>query len=247
LKIASKRYVDPESPAKNGRASDNYWRGIFFSGTGVTTLPLSPASVSMAANSARIHDHDAATMKLPVRTLLFCTLISLAGCESGDAPDRKPATTAATVDPAGMQAEATADDRAALEAIKGLPEQERQQAYLQELQNPSPEIRAAAAKKIKPVGAALNRLTDMLVYDPSPEVRIATTWSLEVSEEAEVPQAQAALVRCLQDKDLNVVVECIQSLAYMGNESAVVHLQPLLTHPDERVRKAAMDAVEFLQ
>lgn len=186
-------------------------------------------------------------MKLSVRILLFCTLTCLAGCESGDAPDRKPATSDASVGPAGEPAAAAEDEPAAIKAIKALPESERQQAYLQELQNPAPEIRAAAAKEIEPVGAALDRLTDMLVNDPSPEVRIATTWSLEVSENAELPQALDALVKCLADKNLNVVVECIESLAYAGDETTIVHLQPLLTHQDERVRAAAFEAVRYLQ
>jgi HEAT repeat protein len=212
-----------------------------------------PAAVRNAgeqghANPARVHPQDAATMKLSLRILLFSTLICLAGCESGGGdPDRKPATPAATVGPAGEPATAAEDEPAAIMAIKELPESERQQAYLQELQNPAAEIRAAAAKKIKPVGAALDRLTEMLANDPSPEVRIATTWSLEVSENAELPQALDALVKCLGDTNLNVVVECIESLAYAGDETTIVHLQPLLTHQDARVRAAAFEAVRFLQ
>ena len=220
-------------------------------------------------NPARIHDQGAATMKLPVRTLLYCILISLAACESSDAPDRKPTTPAATVAPASRPAEpaggntdsvplatdtidnhrkeATADDMARPKVIKELSAYDQQQAYLQELQNPSPEIRAAAAKKIKPVGDALNQLTDMLVNDSSPEVRIATTWSLEMTENAQLPQVLDALVKCLQDKDLNVVVECIQSLKFLGDQTTIVHLQPYLTHQDAEVRNAAFEAVRFLQ
>jgi hypothetical protein len=302
-------------------------------------------------------------MKLPVRTLLFCTLISLAACESGDAPERKSATPAATVDPASVPvdpaagktagtpldsgqylvdlsdgavsiranrvdelalfegvaeaagfalltgeidwkvvsveihaetlhaavvelvkaypyeivyapvegsreevlsevvigeplltaapdskpAAAAADDLPAIAAIKALPEHERQQAYLQELQNSSAEIRAASAKEIKPVGDAVNRLADMIVNDPSPEVRIATTWSLETADEPERQQALDALVQCLADKDFNVVAECIRSLAFLADESSVVHLQPLLTHQDETVRNEAFEAIKWIQ
>ena len=303
-----------------------------------------------------------ATMKLPVRILLACTLLSLAACESGDAPGNRSSTPDATVEPAGAPAEETArpgsvpldsgqylvdltgdkvsiranevdelalfqgvakaagfklltgdmdwkvvsvdikagtlhaalvellgdypyeivyapvegngeevlsevvigepqmtvteddapaetasEELAAIEAIKQLPEHERQQAYLQELENTSAEIRAAAAKKIKPQGAAVNRLADMIVQDPSPEVRIATTWSLEKSRGEEIPRARDAMVQCLQDEDLDVVIECIQSLAYLDDEAAIVHLQPLLTHPDEDVRHEAFKAIRWLE
>lgn len=147
----------------------------------------------------------------------------------------------------GKPAEPVDEDLAALAAIEEYPEHERQLAYLQELQNPSPKIRAAAAKKVKPVGDALNQLTDMLVNDSSPEVRIATTWSLETSEDAELPQARDALVQCLQDKNLDVVVECIQSLEFLDDAEAIVHLQPLLTHQDAEVRNAAFEAIRWME
>ena len=96
-----------------------------------------------------------------------------------------------------------AANKALLKDIEELSEDGQQQAYLQQLQNPDTEIRATAAKKVKPVGDAFYTLTDMLVKDPSPEVRIATTWALEMSDD---PLAIEALVKCLQDKDTAVVV-----------------------------------------
>jgi hypothetical protein len=143
--------------------------------------------------------------------------------------------------------EGAVDTLAAHKAIKNLTEYDQQYAYLKELDDPSPEIRAAAAKKIKPVGDAMNRLTDMVVNDPSPEVRIATTWSLEVSDPPESEKALQALVKCLQDKGFNVVVECIQSLSFLGDETTVVYLQPMLTHQDEGVRTEALKAIGSLQ
>jgi HEAT repeat protein len=147
----------------------------------------------------------------------------------------------------GEPAEPVDEALAAIEAIEELPEHERELAYLEALQDPAPRIRAAAAKQIQPVGDGLEQLTDMIVNDPSPEVRIATTWSLEKSEEADRPQAAHALVKCLADEDLNVVVECIESLAFLDDESTIVHLQPLLTHRDEEVRNAAFEAIQWMQ
>lgn len=123
----------------------------------------------------------------------------------------------------------------------------QQLAYLEKLQDPTPEIRAAAAKKIRPTSDNLPIMTDLLANDPSPEVRIAATWSLEVSEDAEAPQAIAALVKCLDDKDYSVVKECVDSLGFIGDETTIVYLQPLMTHPDEDVRSAALEAIRFLQ
>jgi hypothetical protein len=147
----------------------------------------------------------------------------------------------------GKPAEPVDEDLAAVEAIKEFPEHERQQAYLEALQNSSPKIRVVAAKRIKSEGAGLERLTDMIVNDPSPEVRIATTWSLEKAEGAERPQARDALVQGLADKDLEVVVECIQSLAFLDDPESIVHLQPLLTHGDKEVRNEAFEAIRWME
>ena len=120
----------------------------------------------------------------------------------------------------------------------------QQRAYIQQLQNPRAEVRAAAAKEIEPVGDALYVLTDMLVTDPSPEVRIATIGALENSDD---PLAVEALVKCLQDENPDVIVECIQALDFLGDETTVHHLEPLLTHYDPTVNAAAAEAIESLQ
>ena len=146
---------------------------------------------------------------------------------------------------------ASKDDAAAnkawLKEIEALSKDGQQLAYTQQLQNPDTEIRAMAAKKVKPVGDTFGMLTDMLVNDPSPEVRIATTWSLEMSDDQQVPAAIEALVKCLQDEDPAVVVECINSLDFLGDETTVQYLAPMLTHADEDVRGAAADAIKSLQ
>jgi HEAT repeat protein len=42
-------------------------------------------------------------------------------------------------------------------------------------------------------------------------------------------------------------VECIKSLSFLGDETTVVYLQPMLTHPDEGVRTEALEAIGSLQ
>jgi HEAT repeat protein len=75
-------------------------------------------------------------------------------------------------------------------------------------------------------------------------VRIATTWALEMTD---APRAVEALVKCLSDEDPAVVVECIRSLEFLGDETTVEYLIPMLSHEDEDVRSAAADAIKSLQ
>ena len=119
-----------------------------------------------------------------------------------------------------------------------------QRAYIQQLQNPQAEIRAAAAEDVDPVGDAFYLLTDMLLKDPSPEVRIAASETLEESDD---PLAVAALVKGLQDEDPAVILQCIESLDLLGDETTVQHLEPLLTHYDPNVNAAAAEVIESLQ
>ena len=151
----------------------------------------------------------------------------------------------------GLSAAATSDSKDTEAANKSTPgnieeppEDGEQQTYIQQLQSPQAEVRAAAVEEVEPVGDALNLLTDMLVKDPSPEVRIATSEALEDSDD---PLAVAALVKCLQDEDPVVIVQCIESLDLLGDETTVQHLEPLLTHYDPGVNAAAAEAIEALQ
>jgi len=149
---------------------------------------------------------------------------------SAGTPDSDAAPTTGDAAPAGSP-----DDPAG----PGLP-----QAALQELRSPSAEVRARAVKDIEPAGDALYVLSDLIVNDPAPEVRIAVTRALEFSED---PLAIQALASCLKDTDIPVVIECITTLEHIGDRSSVVHLQPLLMHYDASVRDTAAAAIESLQ
>ena len=135
-------------------------------------------------------------------------------------------------------------DKAPFNDIEDPSEDGQQQAYIQALQSPKAEVRAAATVEVEPVGDAFYLLTDMLVKDPSPEVRIATSETLEESDD---PLAIQALVKCLQDENPAVIVACIQALDFLGDETTVQHLEPLLTHYDPNVNAAAAEAIEALQ
>jgi hypothetical protein len=151
----------------------------------------------------------------------------------------------------GLSAAAISDSKDTDAANKATPtdidetsEDSEQQAYIRQLQSPQTEVRAAAVEEVEPVGDALHVLTDMLVKDPSPEVRIATSEALEDSDD---PLAVAALVKCLQDEDPVVIVACTQALDFLGDETTVQHLEPLLTHYHPGVNAAAAEAIEALQ
>jgi hypothetical protein len=151
----------------------------------------------------------------------------------------------------GLSAATISDSKDNESANKSTPrnieepsEDGEQQTYIQQLQSPQAGVRAAAVEEVEPVGDALYLLTDMLVKDPSPRVRIATSETLEDSDD---PLAVVALVKCLQDEDPAVIVRCIESLNSLGDETTVVHLEPLLTHYDPNVNAAAAEAIEALQ
>lgn len=118
------------------------------------------------------------------------------------------------------------------------------QAYLSLLLDPSPGVRADAAESIEATGIALDYLAWIITSDPSPEVRMAATYSLENSDD---PRAVDILIMGLGDADPEVLVEVIDSLEFLDNRSTVPYLQPLLDHPDGDVRDAAESAIESLR
>jgi hypothetical protein len=146
--------------------------------------------------------------------------VSAAGARDADAePPRDHRTTRV-----GSAAAETLRDH----WVPGDPEPEADE-LLARLDDPDPEIRLRAVIEIEPDGEA--------------RVRAATTASLGSAERY---GAMEALVWALDDPDPEVVLEVIDSLEFAGDASNVWHLEPLLTHPDPRVRDAAADAIDFL-
>ena len=114
---------------------------------------------------------------------------------------------------------------------------------LAQLKDADPEQRVRAALALDAEGAGLSALMGALENDPDPRVRAATTVSLEESEELAAVQA---LVGALDDPEPEVVIEVLDSLEFAGDESTVIYVQPLLSHPDPRVRQAAGNAMKLL-
>jgi HEAT repeats len=126
----------------------------------------------------------------------------------------------------------------------GVAPSEKQQIGLNQLLDPSAKRRAEAAENIEATGTALDYLTQLLVSDPSPEVRAAAAHTLADSED---PRAMDALITALEDQDVSVLVEVIDALGFAGNKATINRLQPFLEHSDEDVRDAAESAIELLE
>jgi hypothetical protein len=114
---------------------------------------------------------------------------------------------------------------------------------LAQLKDADPEQRVRAALALEAEGAGLTALMNALEHDADPRVRAATTVSLEESEDFAALQA---LVSALDDPEPEVVIEVLDSLEFAGDESTVIYVQPLLSHPDPRVRQAAGNALQLL-
>jgi HEAT repeat protein len=54
-------------------------------------------------------------------------------------------------------------------------------------------------------------------------------------------------VRALSDSDPEVVLEAIDALEFVGDENVAGDLRRLSDHPNQEVREAAEDALEYLQ
>jgi len=115
---------------------------------------------------------------------------------------------------------------------------------LNELRSSDPEVRADAVYDIEPEGVGLRYLLDTL-SDPDPEVRISVISQLEDADEE--PEAIAGLVTALGDENAEVVIEAIDAIEFVGDSSQIRDLQRYSDHPNEEVREAIADAIEYLE
>jgi hypothetical protein len=112
------------------------------------------------------------------------------------------------------------------------------------LDSPDPEERADAAEWIDLEGTTLERMISLLESDPDAEVRATIVDRLG---EEDSPAAIAALSIALRDSDSEVVLRAIEILEFEAGAWLIPELERLLSHPDEEVREAAQDAIEFLE
>ena len=130
-------------------------------------------------------------------------------------------------------------------ALKSYRDGERlsEEEALASLDAEDPEQRVRALLALEPEGEGLDALVRAIESDPDPRVRAAATVGLEEGEDFAALQA---LVGALDDPEPEVVIEVLDSLEFAGDESLAPKIEPLLAHPDARVRQAAGNAMQML-
>ena len=76
-------------------------------------------------------------------------------------------------------------------------------------------------------------------------MRISVISQLEDADEE--PEAIAGLVTALGDDNPEVVIEAIDAIEFVGDSSQIRDLQRYSDHPNEEVREAIADAIEYLE
>jgi hypothetical protein len=133
-------------------------------------------------------------------------------------------------------------------ALKAFADEDASEALSEEdalalMASEDADARLRAVLALEGEGAGLAALTSAIERDPDPRVRAAATVGLEDSEEVIAIQA---LLGALDDPHPEVIIEAIDSLEFAADASIVPQLQPLLSHPDPRVRQAAANAIRLL-
>jgi hypothetical protein len=164
----------------------------------------------------------------------------------GSAPERKKARADAIREKlrAMREGRVTEEQRAELDARR--EEKARSQAdLLEQLRSSTPDMRIEAVNGIEPEGPALTTLNGLLADDPDSRVRVAVAEQLG---NADGYAAVSALVSALDDSDPTVVLQALDSLQFIGDDT----LAPILKakcggHAEPKVREACAEAAEFVE
>jgi hypothetical protein len=133
-------------------------------------------------------------------------------------------------------------ERLRQEAMEARREHEAQ--VTRDLESPDSWVRADAARQIEAEGDGITRLSQILADDPNAEVRAAAASQLSDSDSA---GSINSLLTALNDPSTIVILEALDSLLFAGNETIIPSIEPLLDHPEEIVREAAGDTIDFLE
>ena len=113
-----------------------------------------------------------------------------------------------------------------------------------DLESPDAWVRADAAQQIDAAGDGIGRLSKLLADDPDVEVRVAAAGQLSDSNSA---GSMNSLLAALGDPSTEVILEALDSLQFVGDETLIPAIQPLLGHPDAEVRDTAADTIDLLE
>jgi len=177
--------------------------------------------------------------------VMYALMLAGSGCSSDQAPSQGAGEATDVTPPAQITSDPAPalapSEVAAQHGYVAEPLSEEDLILLKQLGDPSAEVREEAAEDIQATGIALDALARIITTDPSPDVRVAATYSLKESED---PGAVDVLILGLDDKDPEVLEEVIDGLWLLGDPRALPHLQRMLDHPNEDVRDAAEYALE---
>jgi len=123
-------------------------------------------------------------------------------------------------------------------------EKQTEAEIARDLESSDAATRAEAVSSMRSESDNLPKLSDLMLHDPSPEVRAAAAERLGGVGSNE---AVNALLRGLGDPDPHVVLSAIDALNFAGDQTVVPDLKNLLQHPDPKVREAAKQAIESLE
>ncbi|MDJ0866755.1 MAG: HEAT repeat domain-containing protein [Myxococcota bacterium] len=131
----------------------------------------------------------------------------------------------------------SAEERQAALAARAEREAQRREENLELLDSEDAELRAEATGFLdsdEPADRA--RLAELLTGDPDARVRAEAARQLSFGA---AESAAPALLAALGDPDPQVVVDALEALSWSEDPDVVVQVEPLLQHPDEKVRTQA--------
>ncbi len=140
----------------------------------------------------------------------------------------------------------SAEERERMLAGRAVRQQLRRQELIEEdLVNPDPEERKIALGTLDPdLPEDLALLRTAIENDPDPGVRAEAALQLGFGERSNVT---GVLQKALADTDSEVLINALESAAWVEDRSAKFRVKKLLDHPDEDVREAAADALRDLK
>jgi hypothetical protein len=122
--------------------------------------------------------------------------------------------------------------------------EERAALASRQVDDPDPRVRSDAVAWLDVDREGVERLGNLLATDPAPAVRAAAAERLS---DADSHGAVTQLLTALADPDSQVVIAALDALEWVGDESIIPQLGPLLKHPDPAVRERTVEAIEFLE
>jgi hypothetical protein len=130
------------------------------------------------------------------------------------------------------------------ERLRGGNQDEVQEEVRHQLQSGYAADREEALRWVDLTRETIPVIVDILLNDPTPEVRVQAADSLTNVTSHE---AVAGLLQALSDPDSRVVLMAIEGLVATGDQTLVEQLAPLLDDANAEVRQAALEAIEFLE